>query len=198
MCGCKKNTQNLVQQATAKVMGLSAQSVESTIEDGVTIQFVGAGSNLLFYGSGSDTRYYFSTGDLAVIDPRDADAFLRLKHAGKNLFTKVEQDKLLSAIEAGEIMNDLEKNPNSSDAVVDQTGYTEDSYEETLPSFDESELLPKGEVADEPTVNESEVEEEATEDELPVSVDEDGNEETTVKVRKPRKPKKTKNDTEEE
>lgn len=192
MCGCKKNTQNLVQKSTAKVMGFSAQAAELS---GTTIQFVGTGSNLVFWGSSTRTRYYFSTGDIATINEKDAESFLKLKHNGKNVFTKIEPEQLKSAIEAGDIMADLEvntdlKTPNPADgetkeetvnieAVVDQSGYTEDSYEDELPPFNEEELLPE------------------EDEELPISVDEDGNEETTVKTKKSKKSKK-KNNTEDE
>jgi hypothetical protein len=166
--------------------GFSAMSAEPT---GTTIQFVGSGSNLLFYGSATRTRYYFSTGDIAVINEKDAEMFLKLKTNGKPLFNKVEN--VVSAIEAGEIMSDLETpKPTQTESTpevseeetevvedeprgdeVDQTGYTEDSFEDTLPPFNEEELLPTG-------------------------VDEDGNEEVTV--RPARKSKKAKKNTSEE
>lgn len=189
MCGCKGKNKTLVQESTARVTGFSAQSVESM--EGTTIQFIGAGSNLLFWGNNSKTRYYFSTGDIAIVDPKDAETFLKLRHSGKPLFQKVTEENLVSAIEAGEIMSDLET-PNTPVEtkteeeekevvedepkldVVDQTGFTEDSYEEVLPPFDEDELLPEEETN------------------LP---DEDGNEEDAPKRKRNKKNKKN---TEEE
>jgi len=169
--------------------GFSAMSAEPT---GAIIQFIGVGSGLTFFGSNTRKRYYFSTGDISQIDEKDAEMFLKLKVNGKNLFTKVEN--VVSAIEAGEIMSDLET-PNTPKPVetettaetseqefevvedeprgdkVDQTGYTEDSFEDTLPPFEEDELLP-------------------------TNVDEDGNEEVTVRPAK--KTKKSKKSTSEE
>lgn len=150
MCGCRKKNEQVVSAMTQSVMRAGTTSVIE--DDGTTIQYIGAGSNLLFYGSATKKRYYFTQGAIAKINKDDANTFLKLRSNGKSVFVEVKEENVRFAIEAGEIMSELAntptKTPNPTPTVPDQSPANEPETETNESGDVEGEV-----VEDEPSTN---------------------------------------------
>lgn len=108
MCGCKKNSQNLVNSMTQSALRSSESTTESKYnsENSIMLQFVGAGANISFYGV-SGTRYHFTSGMVAYVLKEDSAQFLKFRQGGKLLFKEVKEENINQALESGDIMQEM-------------------------------------------------------------------------------------------